>query len=79
MNAENRDVEAIGTFVRYGSGEVVLQLADGSEVVCRGVKRMYRKYHIFVLREGMRFRIRYTRGPDRMPLLIEPVADDPVE
>lgn len=79
MNAENRDLEAIGTIVGIKGHGVVVQLDDGSEVTCRGMGRIHRMAGCFCLRDGQRYLIRYTRGLDRMPLLIEPVVDDPVE
>ncbi|MCC9607095.1 hypothetical protein LOC68_14560 [Blastopirellula sp. JC732] len=76
MNDADATHEAIGTVIGFAAGCVVVQLSDGSEVICRGVKRIHRIYGCFTPRIGQRFLIRYSRGPARLPLLIKVLDDD---
>ncbi len=63
--------EKIGTIVGVRSGSVVVKLGTGEEVLCRSLKRLHRSLGFFIIPYGRLAKLRYTRGANQMPLLIE--------
>lgn len=72
----------IGTIVGSDGGYVIVQLDSGEEVLCRNAKRLHRPLGFLFVPFGRRARISYTRGSDKMPLLVEVLKQEvevPVE
>jgi hypothetical protein len=67
--------DTIGTIVGVQSRCVVVKLGTGEEVLCRSVKRLHRPLGFFTVPYGRRAKISYTKGTDRMPLLVEVLED----
>jgi hypothetical protein len=72
--AKSPGEEAEGTIVGVRAGFVIVQLNSGEHVSC-SVKRLHRPFGFFMVPFGRQARIRYTRGPDRPPLIVEIVKD----
>jgi hypothetical protein len=64
-----------GIIVDHQGGLVVVDLDTGNQVLCRSVKRLHRPLGCFVFPRGQRARLRYTKGPDKPPLIIEVMKD----
>jgi hypothetical protein len=74
-NGQAPGEDLIGTIVGLHGNSVVVRLDTGEEVLCRNAKRLHRPLGFFTVPTGRRARIRYTRGADRMPLLVEVLKD----
>jgi hypothetical protein len=75
MNERRPHEEAIGTIVGMKGALVVVQLEDGSEVLCRSVKRLHRPLGFFRLPLGARVCIRYPQQETKPPLLVRALRD----
>ena len=66
---------AIGNIVAIRAGCIVVKLSTGEEVLCRSLKRLHRPLGFVDVPLGRRARIRYTKGSNALPRLIEVLKD----